>query len=168
MREPEKPTPLPAKIEQMLTEARVILPGAQALIGFQLTVTLTRAFEQLPEHVKLLHAAALCCVGFAVILLMTPAALHRISFAGEDTAPFLRLGSAFVIAAPAFLAVGIAGDLFVATYKAAGSQVLAIAVASVSMALLVLFWFAIPLYIRRYRDAAREFIETGPDIPAAL
>ena len=28
--------PLHARIEQMLTEARVILPGAQALLGFQL------------------------------------------------------------------------------------------------------------------------------------
>src|SRR3954462_3802106 len=90
----EKPTPLPTKIDQMLTEARVILPGAQALLGFQLTVTLTRSFEQLPEHFKMMHAAALCCVGFSVILLMTPAALHRISFSGEDTATFFRLGSA--------------------------------------------------------------------------
>ena len=92
MREPEKPTPLATKIEQMLTEARVILPGAQALIGFQLTVTLTRSFEQLPHHIRLVHVVALCCVAFAVILLMTPAALHRISFAGEDAATFLRLG----------------------------------------------------------------------------
>jgi hypothetical protein len=149
MREEEKPVPLSTKIEQMLTEARVILPGAQALLGFQLTVTLTRSFEQLPEHIKLVHVAALCCVGFAVILLMTPAALHRISFAGENTAPFLRLGSAFVIAAPAFLAVGIAGDLFVASYKAADSQGLALAAASASAVLLAMFWFAIPLYIRR-------------------
>jgi hypothetical protein len=151
MREPEKPTPLSTKIEQMLTEARVILPGAQALIGFQLTVTLTRAFEHLPEHIKLVHLAALCCVGFAVILLMTPAAIHRISFAGEDTTTFLRLGSAFVIAAPAFLAVGIAGDLFVAAYKAVESQALAIGVATASITLLALFWFAVPLYVRRYR-----------------
>ena len=149
MREAEKPTPLSTKIEQMLTEARVILPGAQALLGFQLTVTLTRSFEQLPEHVKQVHVAALCCVGFAVVLLMTPAALHRISFAGEDTPAFLRLGSAFVIAAPAFLATGIVGDLFVATYKAADSQALALAIAAASAVLLALFWFAIPLYIRR-------------------
>jgi hypothetical protein len=135
----------------MLTEARVILPGAQALIGFQLTVTLTHSFEHLPDHIKLLHVAALCSVTFAVILLMTPAALHRISFAGEDTATFLRLGSAFVFAAPAFLAVGIAGDLFVAAYKAAESQTLALGAATGSMALLALFWFAVPLYIRRYR-----------------
>jgi hypothetical protein len=37
----ERATPLPQKIEQMLTEARVILPGAQALFGFQFTMTLT-------------------------------------------------------------------------------------------------------------------------------
>ena len=150
--EEEKPTPLPAKIDQMLTEARVILPGAQALMGFQLTVTLMRSFEQLPGQVKLAHVAALCCVGLAIILLMTPAALHRISFAGEDTATFFRLGSAFVIAAPVFLAFGIAGDLFVAAYKASDSHILAAAVASGSALLLTLFWFAIPLYIRRVRS----------------
>ena len=45
----EKSTPLTTKIEQMLTEARIIVPGAQALLGFQLTVTLTKAFGQLSE-----------------------------------------------------------------------------------------------------------------------
>jgi hypothetical protein len=149
MREAEKPAPLSTKIEQMLTEARVILPGAQALLGFQLTVTLTRSFEQLPDHIKLVHVIALCCVGFTIILLMTPAALHRISFAGDNTVVFLRLGSGFVIAAPAFLAAGIAGDLFVAAYKAAESQILALAIATASTVLLALFWYAIPLYIRR-------------------
>jgi hypothetical protein len=146
--EEEKPTPLPAKVDQMLTEARVILPGAQALLGFQLTVILTRSFEQLPESVKLLHVAALCCVALAVILLMTPAALHRISFAGEDTKEFFRLGSGFVIAAPVALAFGIAGDLFVAVYKASEMPALASTIAISSLVALALFWFVIPLSIR--------------------
>jgi hypothetical protein len=42
--------PLPQKIDQMLTEARVILPGAQALLGFQLSVVLTQSFERLPSE----------------------------------------------------------------------------------------------------------------------
>ena len=50
------PTPLHVKIEQMLTEARVILPGAQALLGFQLAVVLTQAFDRLPPSSKTLHA----------------------------------------------------------------------------------------------------------------
>jgi hypothetical protein len=149
MLEQEKPTPLPTKVDQMLTEARVILPGAQALLGFQLTVTLTHAFNELPAEVKLLHVLALCCVGLTVILLMTPAALHRISFLGEDTEEFLALGSRFVIAAPAVLAFGIAGDLFVATYKASDSSSLAATIAIVALLLLMLFWFAIPLRIRQ-------------------
>ncbi|HZC98565.1 MAG TPA: DUF6328 family protein, partial [Bradyrhizobium sp.] len=45
-------TPLKSKIEQMLTEARVIIPGGQALLGFQLIATLTKAFGELPETFK--------------------------------------------------------------------------------------------------------------------
>jgi hypothetical protein len=45
MCEKEEPASLSTRIEQMLTEARVIVPGAQALLGFQLAVAFTRAFE---------------------------------------------------------------------------------------------------------------------------
>lgn len=144
----EKPTPLSVKVDQMLTEARVIIPGGQALLGFQLTVTLTRVFEQLPPHSKLIHMAALCCVALAVILLMTPAALHRIAFAGEDSPSFFRLGSAFVIAAPIPLALGIMGDLYVATSKAAGSPALGVVLAAGAFAVLAFLWYGLPLYLR--------------------
>jgi uncharacterized protein DUF6328 len=120
----------------VLTEARVILPGAQALLGFQLTVTLTRAFGQLSDSLKLFHVASLCCVAVAIILLMTPAALHRISFAGEDTPSFFTIGSWFVVLAPAPLAIGIAGDLYVATSTAATSLTLG---AILALAVLSLF-----------------------------
>lgn len=39
------PTPLKTKVEQLLTESRVLIPGAQALLGFQMAVMLTTAFE---------------------------------------------------------------------------------------------------------------------------
>jgi hypothetical protein len=147
-REEEKKTSLPTKIDQMLTEARVIIPGAQALLGFQLTVTLTRSFEQLSASSRLIHVAALCCVAVAVIVLMTPAALHRISFAGEDTASFFRMGSWFVIAAPIPLAFGIGGDLYVATAKAGESTTLGAVLAFGAFAILSVLWYALPLLIR--------------------
>jgi hypothetical protein len=40
-------TDLPTRIRHVLTEARVVLPGTQALLGFQLTVILTESFEKL-------------------------------------------------------------------------------------------------------------------------
>jgi hypothetical protein len=150
----ERPTPLTTKIEQMLTEARVILPGAQALLGFQLTVTLTRAFGQLSDSLKLFHVASLCCVAVAIILLMTPAALHRISFAGEDTPSFFTIGSWFVILAPAPLAIGIAGDLYVATSTAAASLTLGAILALAVFSLLTCLWYIVPIVLRA-RQAGR-------------
>jgi Family of unknown function (DUF6328) len=149
----EEPTPLTAKIDQMLTEARIILPGAQALLGFQLTVTLTRTFGQLPQSLKLVHVASLCAVAVAIILLMTPAALHRISFAGEDTSSFFTIGSWFVIVAPAPLAFGIAGDLYVASTTAAGSLTVGAVLSLAVFALLACLWYILPVLLRARRAA---------------
>jgi hypothetical protein len=141
-------TPLSTKIENMLREARVILPGAQALLGFQLVVTLTRTFHEMSPTLKGLHLAALCCVALSIILLMTPAALHRITFAGENTDSFLRLGSHFVIAAPLFLGLGITGDLFVATAVAVQSNILGIALAVGALLIWGALWYGVPIALR--------------------
>jgi Family of unknown function (DUF6328) len=147
-KEKETRTPLHTKIDQMLTEARVILPGAQALLGFQLIVTLTPTFEQLPPSSRLLHVAALISVAFAIILLMTPAALHRISFRGEDTDRFFRMGSWFVVLAPVPFALGIAADLYVATLKATESALLGVLLAVGILMILAMLWYGLPLYLR--------------------
>ena len=89
----EKQTLLKNKIEQLLTEARVIIPGAQALLGFQFVVVFVRSFAELPGWVKITHAAALAAVALSVVLLMTPAALHRIAYDGENAQSFFRISS---------------------------------------------------------------------------
>jgi hypothetical protein len=43
----------------MLTEARVVLPGVQALLGFQLISVISQSFEKLPTSSKLVHAVSL-------------------------------------------------------------------------------------------------------------
>jgi hypothetical protein len=146
--ESEQTTPLSAKVEQMLTEARVIIPGSQALLGFQLTVTLTRAFENLPYESKLVHAVALCCIALSIILLMATAAVHRISFAGEDSPQFLAIGSWFVIAGPFPLALGVALDTYVATARALESAVAAAWIAGLTAMALMMIWYAYPLMLR--------------------
>src|SRR5262249_17965509 len=78
-------TPLATRIDQMLTEARVMLPGVQALLGFDLVVAFMHGFEQLPDHAKLVHLVALACIAIAMILLIAPAAFHRLAFAGHDS-----------------------------------------------------------------------------------
>jgi hypothetical protein len=147
--EPEKSTPLSTKVDQLLTEARVIIPGAQALLGFQFAVTLTRAFEQMPQGAKLAHVAALFCVALAVILLMAPAALHRLSFGGEDAPEFVKIGSAFVIVAPVPLALGITLDTYVAVRRALEADAPALLVAAVTLLMLMGLWYVYPLMRRK-------------------
>jgi len=154
-REARETAPLHSRIEQMLTEARVILPGAQALFGFQLAIVLTEAFEKLTSVPRLLHGFALLCVALSVTLLITPAAIHRIVWAGEDSETFLRIGGRITIAALAPLAVGMAADCYVVMPRMLGGSELAAAIA----AALVLFsllsvWFAWP-FIERSLQSSR-------------
>ena len=44
------PTPLNTKIEQLLTEARLIIPGGQALLGFQFIAMLMSGFDRTPRN----------------------------------------------------------------------------------------------------------------------
>jgi hypothetical protein len=144
-------TPLATKVEQMLTEARVIIPGCQALLGFQFVAMLTHAFDQLPPDAKIIHAAGLCCVTIATILLMTPAALHRQSFGGDDSEPFLRLGSAFVVAALLPLALGIASDVYVVFLKITHSTAMTISAALTLFLATLGLWYLYPMWLRRRR-----------------
>jgi hypothetical protein len=141
-------TSLKSKIEQMLTEARVIIPGAQALLGFQLIAVLTRAFNELPPTFKYVHCIALSAVTLSVILLMTPAALHRIGFRGEDDPAFFAIGSRFVVAGSVPLAVGIAADVAVVFFKAIGNESVATASGGASLLVLLGLWLGYPFWRR--------------------
>jgi hypothetical protein len=156
---PEKPhddadTPIDVRVEHMLTEARVLLPGAQALLGFQLAVILNETFSELPETSKLVHVAALCCISLAIILLMAPASFHRISFHGESTERFHCLGSALILAAAVPLGLGITGDIYVAVTKALEQPAIGIAVALAALLVLAALWLVSPLMMRSKRSGS--------------
>jgi uncharacterized protein DUF6328 len=140
-------TPLATKVEQVLTEARVIIPGAQALFGLQFIAMLTAGFEVMPQTAKVVHAVALGLVAMNVILLMTPAALHRLSYGGADYPSFLRAASALVTAAPLFLAAGIAAESYVVLGRITNGE-LAATCAAASFLVLVGFWYVLPLVVR--------------------
>jgi len=144
-----RPTPLKSKIEQMLTEARVIIPGGQALLGFQLIATLTKAFSELPAVFKYVHCAGLCAVALSVVLLMTPAAVHRIAFHGEDDPDFFKIGSRLVVAASIPLAIGISADLAVVFFKTTNDATAALASGLIALVALLGFWLIYPISRKR-------------------
>jgi hypothetical protein len=149
-------TQSPTKIEQLLTEARVIIPGCQALLGFQFMATLTKSFESLPVEIKWVHAAALAAVALSVLLLMTPAALHRLAFHGEDDPQFFDIGSRLVIAAALPLAVGISADIAVVAYKITESGAISLAIAGGVAAVFLAVWYVYPFLARAREGQVRH------------
>jgi hypothetical protein len=157
LRDTDKPsnTPLDVKIELLLTEARVILPGAQALFGFQLAIVFTKSFGELAPASMLVHATGLLLVALAVVLLMAPAAYHRIVYEGEVSADMHRVGSVLVTAATIPLAFGLAGDTYVVVGKITASPAAAISVAGAAFTLLIGLWHAYPLAAASIRHRLR-------------
>jgi Family of unknown function (DUF6328) len=162
----ERGTPMPKhirattsteeKIQHALTEARVVLPGAQALLGFQFVAVLLGGFETLPASSRYLHVASLTLVTLSTILLMTPAAYHRIVEKGEATEHFFRVASAMVLWSLIPLSCGTCGDFFILARKVSGSMLLASAATGVILVCFYGWWFGLSLYRREARGALQN------------
>lgn len=147
-------TKLTDKIKHVLTECRVVLPGSQALMGFQFVVILTEGFDRLPATSKYVHLACLGLNALAIVLLMTPAAYHRIVERGEETEHFHGLASRLLIAALVPLALALAGDVYVVVQKVTESPLVSVVSALVTLALFWELWFGLTLYRRTQRQYA--------------
>lgn len=152
----EEGTKITDKIKHVLTEARVVLPGAQALLGFQLVTTLMEAFEKLPMSSRYVHLASLLLVGVSIVLLMTPAAYHRLVERGEETEHFHGFASRILLASMVPLALGVTGDLFVVVREVTKSATAAIIAAASMLIFFYGFWFGFTLYRRKQRQSAAK------------
>jgi hypothetical protein len=142
------------KIKHVLTECRVVLPGSQALLGFQFIVILTESFDKLPAAAKYVHLASLGLNALTIVLLMTPAAYHRIVEQGEETEHFHRFASKILVASLVPLALALSGDVYVVVEKVTDSQLVSVVSALVILALFWELWFGLTLYRRTQREYA--------------
>lgn len=149
----ESKTELKDKIRHVLTEARVVLPGAQALLGFQFATMLMQGFDELPGSSKGVHLLSLSLVALSIVLLLAPAAYHRIVEGGEETERFHRFASAMVLAATVPLALGLAGDLYVVVRKVLGSVPWAVSSAVACLGCCYGLWFGFSLAMRARKSS---------------
>ena len=159
----EQGTPVKDKIKQVLTEIRVVLPGAQALLGFQFAGMLTEGFEKLPASSKYVHLVSLGLMALSIILMMTPAAYHRLVERGEDTERMHAITSRMLLASMIPLALGICGDLFIVIRKVTESFIISSIMAAVALCFFYGLWFGFTLYCR-----SRQRSEGGKQSSAIL
>jgi hypothetical protein len=121
-RERQQGPDLSDRIKKVLIECRMALPGAQAFLGFQFAIVFAQSFQQIPRSWQIIHFISLLATTVSIVLLIAPAAYHRLAEAGEDTPHFHTVAGRLLLAALVFLAPGMAGDLFVVIAKVSGSR----------------------------------------------
>ncbi|HWE94784.1 MAG TPA: DUF6328 family protein [Tepidisphaeraceae bacterium] len=145
------------KIDLALIEARMVLPGVQAMLGFQFIAMLTESFERLPDVFKYVHVASLGMSAVTTILLIAPAAFHRTVEHGEATDRQHDVTTRFLLAAMFTLPPAITGDLLVVFWKVTSSLPLALSMSGVMLVLFYAVWFLPGLTIRaRERSPAHS------------
>src|SRR3954462_594518 len=104
----KEPIKLDAAAAHLLEECRMVLPGIQALFGFQLIAVFNDGFSRhLAPWQQELHLASTILVAVAIALVMAPASIHRHAERGMASDRFLRVGSRLLLAAMMPLGIGI-------------------------------------------------------------
>ena len=136
---------LDAAAGHLLEECRMVLPGIQALFGFQLIAVFNQGFaEKLPPATQMVHLAATILSALAMALVMTPAALHRQAEPKAVSERFLWLASNMVLAGMFPLAVAVGLDAYVVASVVAKSHVFAAVLGAVLLAIFAWLWVFLP------------------------
>jgi hypothetical protein len=135
---------------ELLNELRVALPGVQMLFGFLLAVPFSQRFQAITTAQRNVYYATFLCTAFASIFFIAPTAYHRLRFRQQDKEALVKSANLLAITGTAFLALALAGAVFVVTDIVFKGAVTAAATGATAAALLW-FWYGLPM-LRRIRD----------------
>jgi hypothetical protein len=140
---------LDSAASHLLEECRMVLPGIQALFGFQLIAVFNQGFdEKLSAWEQQLHFAALFLVAVSAGLVMTPAAIHRQTQQRAVSERFIWLSSWLVLLSMFPLAVGLSLDVYLIARTVFGQAALSIGLAALLFTILMGLWLALPKHER--------------------
>lgn len=140
------------EMRNIIEEARVILPGLQALFGFQTIAVFNERFDEIETFAKVCHLLGLALVIVAVAMVMTPAIYYR-ALGGKATAKMAEFSSMMIRGALAPLALGLALDMFTVIFVATDKPTISVLAGAATFLLLGGLWFLLPA---RERQVARE------------
>jgi hypothetical protein len=151
--------PLSVTVSHLLEESRMVLPGLQALFGFQLIVVFQPRFHELSEGEQLLHLLAAGASAVAVASIMTPAAYHRQAEPRSVSPGLVRLATRLLLFGMMPLAFAIAADFYVITQMVVHRAPVSAATATLVLVMFGSLWFGMPRATR-----AREWLtrDRGP------
>ena len=144
---------LDQEANHVIEEARMVLPGIQALFGFQLIAVFNSRFETAFAPIdQYLHLAALVLVALSIVLIMTPAAYHRQAERGFVSRYFTELASRLLTAALAPLLLAIVLEVFLVCKIILKTTPVSSLIGASLFAVFVWSWFVFPRLTTKHRS----------------
>jgi hypothetical protein len=132
-----------------------VLPGVQALFGFQLIAVFNAPFfDLLTAGERRLHLIALVLVSLSVACLMGPAAYHRQAEPHTVSRSFVRYAGTLLMLALVPLMVAVSLDVYLIARVVLGRAFAAAIVAAGVFAVFAGVWFVLP-WLLRWRRSRR-------------
>lgn len=135
---------------ELLNELRIVLPGVQVLFAFLLTVPFTGRFETLGGFEKGTFVTAVLASAAAAIMLIAPTAYHRFQWRREeDKEALLKTSNRLALIGLSFLAVAMVAVVGL-VLEIVTSTRLALILTMIVAAMILLLWFAFPIWHREH------------------
>jgi hypothetical protein len=156
-REKTKQLPVDKAATFVLDESRMILPGIQALFGFQLTIVFNDAFTQkLSVLEQRLHLVSIALILITTIIIMTQAVFHRQTGEKEVEEDFVRIATRLLLIGMIPLATSISIEFYIISRLILGEVLPSLFLAVGLFALFLLLWFGLPRLRSLQRMLARK------------
>jgi hypothetical protein len=145
----KEPISLDSAARHLLEECRMVLPGIQALFGFQLIAVFNEGFsKKLSAGQQELHLAAIVLVAVAVALVMAPAAIHRQTQQREVSERFIWISSRLLLASMFPLAIALCLDIYLISHIILERRAFSAAIAALLLAVIFVLWILLPSWER--------------------
>jgi len=139
---------LDRNLAELLQELRVAFTGVQILFAFLLTLAFTQRFTDLDAFGVTAYVLALLCTAIATMVLLAPVSFHRIVFRRGQKAALVIVADRMLMLGLALLIPAICSALLLILDLVLGRWQ-AILGSSVTVAVGLTTWYALPLGVRR-------------------
>jgi hypothetical protein len=133
------------------SEARMLLPGVQTILGFQLMAVFNQRFEQFSQAEQLIHYGAFLLTTLTMALMMAPAAYHRQAERNRVTRRFVDLASRLLTLSMIPFTVGMCLDTYLIGRLITHDPTLGLVAAGGMLLVLTSLWFLLPFALGQRR-----------------
>jgi len=154
---------LDRNVAELLQELRVAFTGVQILFGFLLSLAFTQRFDELDGFDLAIYTVALLSTAMATMLLIAPVSFHRIVFRRRQKTALVAVADRMLVVGLALLVPAISCAVLL-IIDVVLSRWAGIVCGSLTAAVGLLTWYALPFAVRRSRHGVADPEDDPPPV----